>query len=47
MIDAQFRLNQCNSFREEHISVSLQVLPWNLRQLISYFFTLTIYSINL
>jgi hypothetical protein len=21
MIDAQFRFNQCNSFREEHISV--------------------------
>jgi hypothetical protein len=26
---------------------SLQVLPWNLRQLISYFFALIIYSINL
>ena len=26
---------------------SLQVLPWNLRQLISYFSTLIIYSINL
>jgi hypothetical protein len=26
---------------------SLQVLPWNLRQLISYFFAFIIYSINL
>ena len=26
---------------------SLQVLPWNLRQLIAYFFALIIYSINL
>ena len=26
---------------------SLQVFPWNLRQLISYFFVLIIYSINL
>jgi hypothetical protein len=26
---------------------SLQVLPWNLRQFISYFFALIIYSINL
>jgi hypothetical protein len=26
---------------------SLQVLPWNLRQLISYFFALIIYLINL
>jgi hypothetical protein len=27
MIDAQFRFNQCNSFREEYISVFIQDLP--------------------
>jgi hypothetical protein len=25
MIDAQFRFNQCNSFREENISVNVQM----------------------
>jgi hypothetical protein len=27
MIDAQYRFNQCNSFREEHISVFLTLNP--------------------
>jgi hypothetical protein len=27
MIDAQFRVNQCNSFREENISVFFRWLP--------------------
>jgi hypothetical protein len=35
-----------NFFKENYIH-DIQVLPWNLLQLISYFFAFIIYSINL